>query len=77
MIDNLEMPGSSGVANGFSSLLQNQTDKVGVECVDFETDNPHDQDTLGFRLSGSRSAGVFIKSIHGGSPADLVNKTQI
>lgn len=71
-MDHLDVPGSSHGGVGFSELLENEKGSVGIEIVDFETDNPYDQDTLGFRLNGSRSAGVFVKSIHCGSPADLV-----
>jgi len=44
----------------------------GIEHVEFVTDRPNDQDTLGLRLNGNRSVGVFVSSIQGGSLADKV-----
>lgn len=47
-----------------------------VEVVELRCENDTEaalQDLLGLRVSGSRSVGVFVQSVHGGSVADMVS----
>lgn len=64
----------------YDDFSKNETESMGgflapgMERVELVTDRPHDQDTLGLRLSGNRSVGVFVCSIQSGSLADKVKK---
>lgn len=63
-----------------TTYAQRRTSRSSVEVVELRCEHDIEaalQDLLGLRVSGSRSAGVFVQSVHAGSVADLVRSGAI